>query len=154
MAEFTTHNSPKEGSSCMSCWEDLNSDIYVEYRSTDNSPWQPSGYCKICTEMLLNSQWNTYVTALANVKCKAEQRRLLEAGPPINLKDKTALPCPDDGEVHSLWYMVDNSIHSAKLTGSLEGEERMKYWEEQKKFQIQEEPDETNKNNEEKTDNV
>jgi hypothetical protein len=68
---------------------------------------------------------------------------MLQAGPPINLKDKTALPCPDDAEIHSLWYMEDNKEHSAKLKGSLEGEERQKYWDEQKKFYIAEEPEES-----------
>ena len=42
-------------------------------------------------------------------------------GPPINISDPKALPCPDSGEVHSLWYMVDLKEHSAKLEGSLVG---------------------------------
>ena len=45
------------------------------------------------------------------------------------------MPCPDDGEVHSFWYMNDGEIHSAKLHGSLEGNERREYWEFLKKFQ-------------------
>ena len=145
------HGIPLEGSTCMSCWEDMNNEIYVEYRSSIDSQWKPSGYCKMCIEMLIDSQWDTYVNGLANVKCKAEQRRMLQAGPPINLKDKTALPCPDDSEIHSLWYMIDNNEHSAKLKGSLEGEERQKYWEEQKKFYI---VDEEEKQEESKESNA
>jgi hypothetical protein len=76
---------------------------------------------------------------------------MLQAGPPINLKDKTALPCPDDSEIYSLWYMIDNNEHSAKLKGSLEGEERQKYWNEQKKFYI---VDEEEKQEESKESNA
>ena len=63
-----------------------------------------------------------YTTSLAKTTCKAEQRRLLAKGPPINVSDPKALLCPDGGEVHSLWYMSDGSERSAKLEGSFEGE--------------------------------
>jgi hypothetical protein len=75
-----------------------------------------------CIEQLLKTQWSTYTTALAKTTCKAEQRRLLLKGPPVNISDAKALACPDDAEVHSLWYMVDNLERSAKLEGSLAGE--------------------------------
>jgi len=38
------------------------------------------------------------------------------------LKDSKALPCPDDGEVFLLWFMIDGLERSAKLEGSLVGE--------------------------------
>ena len=63
-----------------------------------------------------------YTTSLAKTTCKAEQRRLLQKGPPINISDARALECPDGGEVHSLWYCSDGLEHSAKLEGSFEGE--------------------------------
>ena len=65
-----------------------------------------------------------YTTSLAKTTCKAEQRRLLQKGPPINISDARALECPDGGEVHSLWYCSDGLEHSAKLEGSFEGEVR------------------------------
>ena len=41
----------------------------------------------------------------------------------VNLSDKTALPCPDDGEVYSLWYMcIPEEEQSGKLKGSLIGQ--------------------------------
>lgn len=102
----------------------------------------------MCIEHLLKTQWGAYRTALEKTNCKvcfrkldfcefsvistafslsccghqAEQRRLLARGPPINISDAKALPCPDNGEVHSLWYMSDGQDHSAKLEGSLTGE--------------------------------
>ena len=57
------------------------------------------------------------------------------------------MPCPDgtekgNAEVHSLWYNADGEEHSAQLVGALIGEERQKYWDEQKAFYIADEPDE------------
>eukprot|EP00596_Hydrurales_sp_CCMP1899_P001337 CAMPEP_0119041888 /NCGR_PEP_ID=MMETSP1177-20130426/14160_1 /TAXON_ID=2985 /ORGANISM="Ochromonas sp, Strain CCMP1899" /LENGTH=105 /DNA_ID=CAMNT_0007008289 /DNA_START=231 /DNA_END=548 /DNA_ORIENTATION=+ len=91
--------------------------------------------------MIQKTQWSTYTTALEKTTCKAEQRRLLAKGPPINVSDTKALPCPDGGEVHTLWYMSDGLERSAKLEGSLTGEDRQKYWDEQASFYIAEEVD-------------
>lgn len=106
----------------MSCWDDIDASTYVEYKSSEESEWMPSGFCVNCVNHLLNTQWELYTTALAKTTCKAEQRRLLKAGPPINIKDATALACPDGAEAHSLWFMSDGEVHSAKLVGSLVGE--------------------------------
>ena len=144
------HAAPADGAACMCCWDDLSPETYVEYRSAEGGAWQPSGYCQTCIEHLLQTQWKTYKDALEKTNCKAEQRRLLSRGPPVNVSDAKALPCPDDGEVHSLWYMSDGQEHSAKLEGALEGEERQKYWDEQAQFYIKDEPDEEGKGEAEK----
>lgn len=117
-----THHTPLEGSTCMSCWDDIDSSNYVEYKATESSVWAASGFCEVCVSYLLKAQWELYTSALAKTTCKAEQRRLLKAGPPVNLKDAKALPTPDDAEIHSLWYASDGQEHSAKLEGSLIGE--------------------------------
>ena len=39
-----------------------------------------------------------------------------------------------NGEVYSFWFSSDDSVHSAKLKGSLEGEERDKFWAEKQAF--------------------
>jgi hypothetical protein len=108
----------------MSCWDDIEGSNYVEFRATESGPWIPSGFCEVCVSYLLKTQWELYTSALAKTTCKAEQRRLLKTGPPINLKDEKALPCPDGAEIHSLWFMSDGAEHSAKLEGSLVGEVR------------------------------
>jgi hypothetical protein len=138
------HGKPVDDMTCMSCWDDVSSENYVEYRSSATSTWSPSGFCEMCVGMLLKGQWKKYTESLSTTTCKAEQRRLLERGPPINVSDKTAMPCPDGdhAEVHSLWYMSDGEEHSAKLDGSLEGDARQTYWKNQKEFYILEEPDE------------
>eukprot|EP00598_Pedospumella_elongata_P000672 CAMPEP_0184966628 /NCGR_PEP_ID=MMETSP1098-20130426/247_1 /TAXON_ID=89044 /ORGANISM="Spumella elongata, Strain CCAP 955/1" /LENGTH=155 /DNA_ID=CAMNT_0027487937 /DNA_START=25 /DNA_END=492 /DNA_ORIENTATION=+ len=136
-----THLTPLAGATCMSCWDDVDSSNYVEYKATETADWAPSGFCETCVAYLLKAQWEIYTSALAKTTCKAEQRRLLKAGPPVNLKDATAFPTPDNGEVYSLWYMSDGLEHSAKLEGSLIGEERTKYWIEQTQFYAEEEPE-------------
>jgi len=128
----------------MCCFGDLDKDCYVEYKATTDGPWLASKFCETCVGYLLTSQFQKYKDSLANTKCKAEMRRLVEAGPPVNVFDKNALPCENDtknGEVAVLWYSSDGQEHSAKLEGSLEGEERAKYWEEIKKFYSAEEPE-------------
>jgi hypothetical protein len=117
-----SHKIPTHGATCMSCWDDIDGSVYVEFQSSHDSEWFPSGFCENCVNHLLNNQWELYTSALAKTTCKAEQRRLLKMGPPINIKDATALPCPDGGEVFLLWFMSDGNEHSAKLTGSLIGE--------------------------------
>ena len=118
----SAHKSPAEGATCMSCWDDIDASNYVEFKASESGEWVPSGFCEVCIAYLLKTQWETYTTALAKTTCKAEQRRLLKSGPPINIKDAKALPCPDEAETHSLWYMSDGQVHSAKLEGSLVGE--------------------------------
>lgn len=140
---MSEHAKPTDGASCASCWDDLTKDTYVEYRAEIGGLWLPSAFCQECITILLRSQWLKYTDALRTTTCKAEQRRLLQRGPPINLSDKTALPCPggDHAEVQSLWFMSDNDEHSAKLEGSLEGEEKQKFWDEMQSFWIQDEAD-------------
>lgn len=121
------HSIPLEGGTCMSCWDDIDASNYVEFRAVADGNWQPSGFCEVCVSYLLKTQWELYTSALAKTTCKAEQRRLLKSGPPINLKDAKALPCPDEGETHSLWFMSDGAEHSAKLEGSLTGEVSLQY---------------------------
>ena len=147
MAEFEGHGKHVEGSSCACCWEDISAENYVEYRQKEQGEWIASGFCEDCVKMLLASQWKTYTDGLAKTTCKAEQRRMLEKGPPINISDKSAMPCPDgtekgNAEVYSLWFMSDGQEHSAQLEGALTGEERTAFWESQKAFYIVDEADE------------
>jgi hypothetical protein len=138
-----------DGLSCACCWDDISASNYVEYlpypheENNHNPTWQASKFCEMCVEVLLSSQWSTYVNALQSTKCKAEQRRLLTVGPPINIKDKNALPCPNDGEVNLLWYMSTQDEKSGKLKDSLTGAARDAYWKEQMQFYVIDEPEDT-----------
>ena len=141
MSSFTSHEAAAAGMTCASCWDDVDESNYVEYRASSDGAWLPSGYCEMCIGVLQESQYHKYIEGLTKSTCKAEQRRLLDRGPPINVTDINALVCPNKGEVHSFWFSSDKSEHTAKLDGSLEGEEREKLWDEQKAFYINDEDD-------------
>ena len=70
--------------------------------------------------------------------CQAELRRLLADGPPIYVSDKVAFPLAEESDeyVFKLWYSSDKEERSAKLKGALEGEERIKLWNELKEFLV------------------
>lgn len=126
------HGVPVEASECLCCLEPMTIDLYVEYKPLDESPWLVSGYCVECISSLIKMQWSKFVDGIKNSTCEAELRRMVSKGPPINLRDPKALPCPNDGEVALLWFGRDGECHSAKLAGSLIGEERDRYWQELK----------------------
>jgi hypothetical protein len=122
------HHAIESGASCACCFEDLTPHNYVEYLPypsavNDNQPlWLPAQYCQDCIQQLLSTQWSTYTEALLKTTCKAEQRRLLTRGPPINLRDDRAMPCPNNEEIHKLWLSSTDEVRSAKLDFSLIGE--------------------------------
>ena len=109
------------------------------------APWLPSVYCQQCVDgQFIANQWQTYLDNISKADCAAALRRLITKPPPINVKD-AGLPCEDsataeddtergEGEVHSFWYNSDGAEHSAKLSGSLTGEERQRFWQDKKDF--------------------
>mmetsp|Transcript_3314 Transcript_3314/g.4663 ORF Transcript_3314/g.4663 Transcript_3314/m.4663 type:complete len:165 (+) Transcript_3314:40-534(+) len=133
------HSEPVDGAECMCCYDDITAENYIEYKASNDGEWLAASFCQTCIEQLLSNQYHIWVNKLETSNCKAEQRRMLSTGPPINISDKTALPCPDDGEVYMLWYSSDKAEHSAKLDGSLEGEARQKWWDDKKEFLFEEE---------------
>ena len=108
-------------------------------------PWLASVYCQQCLDgQFIAQQWQTYLDNISKADCAAALRRLIVKPPPINVKD-AGLPCEDtttaadeaergEGEVHSFWYASDGLEHSAKLDGSLLGDDRRRFWEEKKDF--------------------
>jgi len=79
--------------------------------------------------------------SLANSNCAKEQKALLTRGPPVNLFDKNGFPEAGDNEIFSLLIFSEDAPRSAKLEGSLLGEERLQLWEDQKKFFLHAEKD-------------
>ena len=64
-------------------------------------------------------------------------RRLLDAGPPIYVSDKHAMPVPEgDTHIIKLWYASDSQERSAVLEGALQGAARDELWDELKEFII------------------
>lgn len=120
------------GKECLCCMEDLSSENFVEYlpfphEENPNPTWLPSQFCQTCIEYLIQTQFKNFQDAWQKTTCKAEQRRLVTKGPPVNLRDDKALPCPGNVEIARLWYMSDGQEKSAKLFNSLEGEVKICY---------------------------
>jgi hypothetical protein len=102
--------------------------------------WQPAQFELCVIQQLLETQFEQYITRVKQPTCQAELRRLLQAGPPIYISDKVALPLADeeyDTHVCKLWYAVDQKEHSAKLIGAVEGVERDTLWAELNEFIIE-----------------
>ena len=75
-------------------------------------PSLPSSHISLATG------WKFFVERLTKATCAAELRRIMDKGPPINVRDKAAFPCENDSEeVYEFWYMSDGEVHSAKLFG-------------------------------------
>mmetsp|Transcript_23304 Transcript_23304/g.71996 ORF Transcript_23304/g.71996 Transcript_23304/m.71996 type:complete len:163 (+) Transcript_23304:112-600(+) len=136
MAELTTpseHGTPKEGMECLAMFEDIDATNYVEYRAAPSGIWRPCLYCQDVVEAQLAGQFKNYMERMQKTDCKAELKRLLDAGPPVWLTDKHALPL-QEGETHvsHLWYMNGDREISAMLEGACDGEDRKKLWDELK----------------------
>jgi len=135
--ESEEHNTkPLKGASCMVCYEDIEEANYLEYQTSEGSQWFPSRFCSECVESIRQSQFGKYISDLAKTTCAKEQKRLLERGPPINIHDTHGFPESDGEEIYSLWSLATKQVITAKLEGSLEGEERLKLWEAEKAFII------------------
>lgn len=128
--------------------------------------WHPAGYERSVVEHLLDTQFESYLEKVRTTDCQSELRRLLSVGPPVYLSDPHALPLPqtpptptpdggvgdgdtptgggDDtptggsGDTHvvAVWFAGDGTERSARLRGSVVGEERNQLWEELKRFVV------------------
>ncbi|EGD75536.1 hypothetical protein PTSG_06606 [Salpingoeca rosetta] len=163
---MTTHQEPKEGAACMCCFDELRNKVgsegedeepinYVEYRTSPSSPWKPSGYCEDCLRHLMSIKFNKFLDDVKKADCGRSLRNLLLAGPPLYMKDATALPVDDDEddngpkkanddddgdeeskpaaqaatkEVTELWFASSDSEAPAKVDNAVEGTERSKLW--------------------------
>ena len=129
---FTENNKNNKNNECALCFDNI-TDNYVYYKDNPDSKWIPCKYCSICIQDLIDNQWSIYTEQIKNETCMATLRRLIEEGPPINFRDKKAVPCNNsNGEVYQFYY--NGCIQNAKLKDSLVGEERLKYLDELNKI--------------------
>lgn len=114
---------------CQCCYDELNKDNSAKYTDKKGGDKMDSIFCRECIEIVLDTQWNTYVNLIKKADCAAALKRAIDIGPPTNLRDPKAFPCDNKSkEVYTFYY--GKRKKSAKLKGSLEGEERMKWWNE------------------------
>jgi hypothetical protein len=133
--DMNVHQIPKDGMMCLVTYEDITKENYVEYQVYPSMKWKPALFEQCVVEQMLNDMFQQYIDRVKKTDCQAELRRLLAKGPPVYISDDHGLPL-DEGEeyVIRLWFSSDNSIRSAKLNGSKEGDERQLLWDELNQF--------------------
>lgn len=105
--------------SCKLCFEDIDNDSIVKYRMSEIDYFKNFVYCSDCLELLINGQWEKYITNLKKVDCEKSLLSLIHAGTPVNFRDTHI---EDNKEIYEFYY--NGKICSAKLKGSLNENER------------------------------
>jgi hypothetical protein len=130
---MSVHQSPQ--CDCLFCCLDLDSSNYAEFLPPSLSlPWRPSPYCSACIEQFfIAQQWNKYLKSIAEADCAAALRRVLNKPPPVRVEDKGFKTDESpEGIVGKFWFMDSDREVESKVTGSLEGDELIKFMEEKK----------------------
>lgn len=111
------HGEPTPDMCCLCSYEDITTEDgnYCEYLTVPSNTWSPCLFETSMVTHLLSTQFQTYMDRVKKTDCQAELRRLLAAGPPVYISDKTALPVPEgDTHVERLWFASDDKERSAR----------------------------------------
>jgi hypothetical protein len=121
---------------CNICYDDIYNENNVKYRLSSNDEWHDMSCCSVCVTQLLNSLWNKYMDGIRNADCVSAMKRSLKNGSPINMRRFDVLDTSSDAEegdkykeIHE--FLMNGEVISAKLEGSITGEEREKFLKEQ-----------------------
>ena len=113
-----------DSNSCIACYDELTNILY--YCEDYHKNWKRSQYCINCINYLKKMQWDNFQKDI-NDDCLATLRRIIETGPPINVRDIYSMKCENEsGEVYL--FMYENIEVDAKLENSLIGDERDLLW--------------------------
>ena len=104
---------------CKLCFEDIADDSVVKYKLSESDDFKNFAYCSQCLELLIDKQWENYVTNLKKVDCEKSLLSLIHDGMPVNFRDTYI---EDNKEIYEFYY--NGKICSAKLKGSLNENER------------------------------
>lgn len=133
-------DSDSEEFSCQSCFDEIDETNMVKYQINNNHEWLLSNYCETCVNYLLNTSWKIFKDQVEKADCKKALQKILDVGPPTNLRDRVGFPNPIDKtkltEIDNLFFCNNKEIKSAKLKGSLIGKEKDKYIEFLKNFKF------------------
>lgn len=105
--------------SCKLCFEDIANDSIVKYRISEIDEFKNFVYCIECLELLIDGQWEKYITNLKKVDCEKSLLSLINSGTPMNFRDTYI---EENKEIYE--FLANNKIFSAKLKGSLNENER------------------------------
>jgi hypothetical protein len=111
---------------CVVCCDTIDEKTFVLYKDQKEGEWKSSSFCSSCVKHMIKTSWKTYVDKIEKADCADALKKSVNIGPPINFRDQ-GVPCENKTkEVQSFYY--DGESQSAKLEGSLIGEERTKWW--------------------------
>lgn len=141
-------NSDSIEKECIICCDDLDEHTLLQYRKNNSDTWFNTNVCSNCVLYMKDTQFSNYVEKVKMTDCKKELKQLLDKGPPIwtsdpNIFDQVNYE-PDQIELegqgqqeqqeHVVELKYNGVIMSAKLTGALEGNERLELWNNLKKM--------------------
>ncbi|KAG8460714.1 hypothetical protein KFE25_010769 [Diacronema lutheri] len=121
------HGKPPEGLECMVTYDEIDESNYVEYQTAPSGKWHAAKISEDVVRRFLDTQMGEYEEHLRTSDCAATTRRLLAAGPPIWMQEKSgkAMAIPeDDTHIAALWFASDGAERPAKVKGCVEGEAR------------------------------
>ena len=117
---------------CGCCFDEIDNNNMVKYKiNSHDSQWLISNYCENCVNYIISTSWKIFTDSVEKADCKKSLQKILDVGPPINIRDKVGFPDPNNKdnltEIDSLLFCRNKQIKSAKLDGSLEGVDRDNY---------------------------
>lgn len=116
---------------CKCCFDDITNDNMVKYQINGKNTWLTCNYCEMCVDYLQKTSWKIFTDQVEKADCKKALQRILEDGPPINLRDKGGFPNPVNKEllteIDKLFFCSLNEEVSPKVTGSFTGKKREEY---------------------------
>lgn len=134
---------------CLACICPIEPELYSEFRYHQDQEWIPSRYCWDCIQYLLKTKWQDYCNGIAKADCATALDRLIENGPPTNLRDPVGFYDPEpsrheeiqpgmfrnkDTSLEVFEFRYCQNVLSAKLDGSLTGQSRLDWWDELKEI--------------------
>lgn len=101
------------------------------WRPNSSENWIPSKYCYGCVTRVRNESFSSYIESIKTATCPKQLRKLIEAGPPIYVSDPAAFPVQEGDHVYEFRRFYPDGteeVVSARLVGSVIGEERERLW--------------------------
>lgn len=121
------HSSDMIGMDCSFCFNEITD--CVEYKKNTTNEWFQSSICFECIMYLKRSQYGDYITQIQSTDCKRTLKRLLEMGPPLWVHDVNVFKNVDyENNENVIEFKCNDEIISARLEGSVDGEERKRLW--------------------------
>ena len=116
---------------CPICFESLSDVPLCWYQWEGSQEWALSNYCWICTEAILDNEFDQYIDTIHSNRCKKTLREMIERGPPIWLEHE-GFPTPNGERLTKLKHS-DGTEVPAIYSKAVIGEKRATLWDQLRK---------------------